>query len=94
MRALGAALSLVALGACGRPAAPAYPPQYEINFMRACEAQGASADFCRCVWNKIEAEIPADDFAALERLPASERAAHPLQSQIETYAASCNSAQP
>lgn len=79
---------VVALGACGK-ADGAYPPAYELNFTRACEAQGAPADLCACAWGKIEAEIPRRDFEAWERLPVAERAAHPLQRQIAGYALAC-----
>lgn len=78
-----------ALAGCGQQEADTYPPQYELNFMRACQAQGPSGNVCPCTWEKIEREIPPDEFAAFELLPASEQAAHPLYSQIERYALEC-----
>jgi hypothetical protein len=78
----------VALGACGK-VDDSYPHGHELNFTRACEAQGAPATLCACVWDKIEAEIPRRDFEALERLPITERTAHPLQRQIAGYALAC-----
>jgi hypothetical protein len=84
----------LALAACSRPAAH-YPPQYEINFMRACQAQqGAMPERCACIWNRIEAEIDPRDFAALEQLPGPEREAHPLMQQIQGYKLACASAIP
>lgn len=79
---------LLVLGSCGR-ADDAYPPAHELNFTRACEAQGAPTALCACAWGKIEAEIPRRDFEALERLPIAQRAAHPLQRQIAGYALAC-----
>lgn len=84
--------ALAACG-CGSPE-PGYPPGYELNFMRACEAQGALAEFCACTWDKIEADVAPGDFAALELVPAGERQAHPLQLQIERYAEACRAPAP
>lgn len=83
---LGVAL---ALAACGRRETAGYPPGVEMNFMRACEAQNGIPGMCACIWDKIEAEIPADDFVALERLPGPEREAHPLMQQINNYSFAC-----
>lgn len=82
-------MALAALAACERQDARAYPPQYELNFMRACEAQGPVEGLCACTWEKIEREIPPDQFAAFERLPANEQATHPLRDQIERDALEC-----
>lgn len=83
-----AALVLLALAACGPPRG--YRPEVEVNFMRACEAQPAAVDGrCRCIWDKIEAEVAPNDFHALEGLPPAARAAAPLQRQIENYARAC-----
>jgi len=81
--------ALTALGACGQQQAKTYPPQYELNFMRACQAQGPAENVCPCTWEKIEREIPPDAFAAFELLPASEQRVHPLYGQIERYAIEC-----
>jgi hypothetical protein len=75
--------------ACGRPAAEAYPPHYEMNFMQACEARQERA-LCACIWGRISAEVPRADFDALERAPAAERANDPLTREIEGYAVACN----
>jgi hypothetical protein len=80
---------VLAVAACNQQAA-SYPPEYEPNFMTACEAQGSSNALCGCVWNRIETEISPGDFAALERLPAANRDAHPLTAQINGYVEACN----
>jgi hypothetical protein len=88
MRAL-ALVSLSMFGACD--AQPqTYPPDYERNFMVACEAQRSTNALCSCVWERIEAEISPGDFAALERLPGPDREAHPLTAQINGYVEACN----
>lgn len=79
---------VVLAAACGRSAA-GYPPEYELNFMQACEARSTVPGMCACTWDKIEAEVPPADFIALERLPAAEREAHPLKRQIDDYALAC-----
>lgn len=78
------------LAACS-PAAPTeYPPQVEYNFMRACQAgDGGAGEICPCTWAKIEENVPPADLLAFERLPADQRAAHPLQAQLEGYAREC-----
>jgi hypothetical protein len=38
-------VALVALAGCGSGTG-AYPPHYEANFMRGCQARGAPAEFC------------------------------------------------
>jgi hypothetical protein len=81
-------VALVALAGCGSGTG-AYPPHYEANFMRGCQARGAPAEFCACVWDKIEAEVPARDFAALDRMPAGERSNHPLTRQMAEYSQAC-----
>jgi hypothetical protein len=88
MRVL-ASIALLMLAACGEQEAKTYPPQYELNFMRACQAQAPTLTLCTCTWEKIEREIAPDDFAAFELLPAGEQARHPLYSQIERYAVEC-----
>jgi hypothetical protein len=90
MRLLVLAACAAALAACGQqPASQTYPPQFELNFIRACQAQGPSQAFCACNWEKVEAEIAPADFAAFERLPATEQASHPVQQQIERFALEC-----
>jgi len=89
MRMTIAILALVSLAACG-PAAVGYPPGVEMNFMQACQSQGAESTLCACTWDRIEAEIEPNDFAALERLPGPEREAHPITGQIEQFAMACN----
>lgn len=83
------ALLVLALAACGQAPSSAYPPGIEMNFMRACEAQSPVQGLCRCTWDKIAAEVPPADLAALELLPGPERAAHPLTAQINGYALAC-----
>jgi hypothetical protein len=82
-------VTLLVLSACN-PQPASYPPDYERNFMTACEAQGSSNALCACVWDRIEADIPPGDFAALERLPGPEREAHALTAQINGYVEACN----
>src|SRR5262245_35792334 len=88
MTRLALGLCLVLLAACGRPEAR-YPPEYEINFMNACEVHGSSQARCACIWDKIEAHVDPNAFAALEQLPTSERNAHPLMHQIQGYWEAC-----
>ena len=45
---------------------------------------------CSCTWDKIEAEIPPGDFAALEHMPGPRREADPLTAQINGYVETCN----
>ncbi len=89
MRGLILAASAAVVAACGQSAPEAYPPQYELNFMRACQAQQATGEFCACTWDKIERELPADEFAAFERLPAKEQETHSLRTRIERFADEC-----
>lgn len=90
MRSIAAAVLLACLGACGAPPVPAtYSPEYEQNFMVACESQSSIEGLCACTWDRIEAEVPRADFDALERLAGAQREEAPLARQIERYAASC-----
>jgi hypothetical protein len=82
------ALAALSLTACA-PQAPAYPDHYEFGFMQACEAQGPIEGLCACVWEEIEANIARSDFDALERMSPEDRAASPLQRQIEGYVREC-----
>jgi hypothetical protein len=83
-----AVLAFVALAACSR-APETYPPDFERNFITACEAQGSTAELCRCSWERITAEIRPSDFAALERLPGPERETHPLMARINGFMMAC-----
>jgi hypothetical protein len=81
---------MLTLAACGQQEAKTYPPQYELNFMRACHAQRPAApNQCPCTWERITREIPPDEFATFERLPPSEQVAHPLYTEIQRYAVEC-----
>jgi hypothetical protein len=80
---------MLALAACGQQEAKTYPPQYELNFMRACHAQRPAANVCPCTWGRIMREIPPDEFATFERLPPSEQVAHALYAEIQRYALEC-----
>lgn len=83
-------VALTALASCGQQEARTYPPQYQLNFMRACLAQGEGLQsLCTCTWEKIERDISPADFAQFEQLPANEQATHPLRGQIERYALEC-----
>lgn len=84
-------LSVLALAACGQQDAKTYPPQYELNFMRSCQAQRAPAQFCACTWERIERDVSPADFAAFERMPPNEQATNPLRDQIARYAEECRS---
>lgn len=57
--------------------------------MRACEPRSAVPGQCACVWDKIEAEVPSDEFAALDQMPGPQREAHPLMQQISGYSVAC-----
>jgi hypothetical protein len=83
------ALAVFALAACSPPRSGEYPPDIEMNFMRACEAQSTVPGLCACTWEKIKTEVPVTDFQALELLPGPERLAHPLSQQINGYALAC-----
>lgn len=89
MRNALVAVFILLLAACGQRDRMAYPPEAELNFNRACEAAGSPQGFCPCVWRRIQAEVPAADFIAYERLPINERAAHPLTEQITNYSLAC-----
>ncbi|GIK51021.1 MAG: hypothetical protein KJZ75_14180 [Hyphomonadaceae bacterium] len=89
-RALVAFAACAALAACGRAEQKSYPADYQFNFMRACEAQSDLPGLCACTWERIEAQIDPNDFAALERLPGPERQAHPLTQQIEQITLACH----
>jgi hypothetical protein len=82
---------MLALAACN-PQPASYTPEVERNFTAACLARAASSssEVCGCVWDRIETEISPSDFAALERLPAANREAHPLTAQINGYIEACN----
>lgn len=87
-RLVAAALMLATLSACGIPSA-GYPPQYELNFIRACEAQNPPTGVCQCTWDKIEAQIPRSEFDAFERMSASQRPSSPTQQRLTTFALEC-----
>lgn len=89
MKLMMGALAALAIVAGCAPQTPAYPEHYEFGFMQACEAQGPIEGLCACTWEQIEANIARNDFDALERMSAEERAASPLQRQIEGYALEC-----
>jgi len=81
--------ALLALASCGQPQSAGYPPEIELNFRNACEAQSPPDGVCSCVWQRIVAEVPPEDFIALERLPMTERLEHPLTEQINNFALAC-----
>jgi hypothetical protein len=81
--------ALALLAACTPPAEQGYPPAYELNFMRGCEAQGAPREVCACSWARVAAEVPRADLDGLERLPAAQRPDSPVQKQIEGFALQC-----
>ncbi|MEZ5995009.1 MAG: hypothetical protein R3C25_04585 [Hyphomonadaceae bacterium] len=92
MRAI-AALALilaVSLGVCERRAAEeGFSPDYRLNFVNACQAQGSGPEMCACAWDRIEAEVSRRDFDALERLPGPQRDADPLTARINQYVQAC-----
>ena len=81
--ALGAAW----LSACGG-AGGEYPPQYGFNFRSACERAGGPVDFCACVWSKIEAQVPVDQFVAYDAAAQAGRS-HPVAQQIVAFSNEC-----
>lgn len=87
MKRVTLALALGALAACGQ-AQNAYPPQYELNFMQACEAQGPTPGLCACVWGRIAAEVPRAEFEEAEQAGAA-GAAHPLAQRVTAFKNEC-----
>lgn len=85
---IAASLVIVLLAACSPPQ-QGYPPQIELNFRNACEAQSPPDGLCSCVWSRIEADVEPGDLMALERLPINERQSHALTEQINGYALAC-----
>jgi hypothetical protein len=88
LKRLIVALFALAGASCSQPEA-GYPPAYELNFMRGCEAQGAPRAVCACSWARIAADVPRADLDGLERLPAAQRPESPVQQQIEGFALQC-----
>lgn len=86
---IGFVFVALALAACTQQPVT-YGPEVERNFTTACENQGSPNALCACVWDKIETNITAGDFTALEALPGPQREAHPLTAQISGYVADCN----
>jgi hypothetical protein len=91
MRVFASIALVLTLAACGQQEGATYPPQYELNFMRACQAQQPAANLCPCTWERITREIPPAEFATFERLPPNEQVAHPLYAEIQRYALECAS---
>jgi hypothetical protein len=82
-------LAVFVLAACGQQETRTYPPQYELNFMRACQAPGQASSVCSCTWERITREIPVEEFESFEQLPANEQSAHPLRAELQRYALEC-----
>jgi len=80
--------ALFALAACGQTER-VYPPGVQQGFMQACELESSVPGLCACTWDRIEAEIDPNDFAALERLPGPEREAHSLMRRIGEMRQAC-----
>ncbi|HYD87059.1 MAG TPA: hypothetical protein VEA80_06270 [Vitreimonas sp.] len=89
MRVVLGLCAFLAFAACS-PAQRGYPPGVEQGFMQACERQSGVPGLCACTWDRIEAEIDPNDFAALERLPGPERDAHPLMRRIVDMRSACH----
>jgi hypothetical protein len=87
MRAALFVVAALALAACGRSSG--YPPEYELNFMRACEARSAVPGLCACTWDKIEEGVSVAEFTALETMPAAQRQSHPTKLRIDQFALAC-----
>jgi hypothetical protein len=83
-------IAALMLAACGQPASVGYPPEIQLNFRNACDAQSPPAGLCSCVWRRIEADVPPAELIALERLPINERAGHPLTEQIAGFTLACH----
>ena len=90
MKRLAACIA-VALAACGQPE-QTYTAEYELNFVRGCEAQGAPRQVCVCSWARVEAEVPRAELEALERMPAAQRPSSPVQQKLEDFARQCAAA--
>jgi len=63
-----------------------YTAERRHAFVQAC-ATGASADVCRCYWDRLAATVPYDRFVALDRQIRKDPSAVP--DDIAALAASC-----
>ena len=88
-RALTCALAAaaMALGACG-PRAAAYPAEYQQTFKASCAASNGTPAYCDCVWDKIERDIPVEEFIGFDAA-AQNHQPHPLRARIEGYTRQC-----
>jgi hypothetical protein len=81
------ALNALILAGCGPRAAP-YPPEFELNFITACQAGAPPAGYCDCVWGKIKTEIPVEDFIGFDAAMQASQP-HPVRSRIEGFMRQC-----
>jgi|CXWL01.1.fsa_nt_gi hypothetical protein len=79
-------LAVLVLAAC-QPSTQ-YPQETQDNFTNSCRLSGASEAHCGCVWARIEAEVPLEEFrAADETLRAGGQ--HPLSQRILAFNEAC-----
>jgi hypothetical protein len=82
------AMMLGAAAACGAPQRGAYPAEYAANFKNACAASETPDGYCDCVWAKIEAEIPVNDFIGFDAATQNNQS-HPVRARIERFMQQC-----
>lgn len=87
-RAAIAALAAAALAAGGCAREHAYPPGYEARFISACEAGGAPAGACGCMWGEIRRAFSVRQFDALDAAMKAGQT-HPLTPHYNHIAANC-----
>lgn len=86
---LAGAAALVMLGAgCaapGRAPDPGYTAERRSEFLEACSRE-ADPEACRCVWDRIVAQVPTERFVEVSEAVA---AGEPLPSDLAAVAADC-----
>ncbi|MGE3931160.1 MAG: hypothetical protein AB7G05_13435 [Hyphomonadaceae bacterium] len=86
IRVLLLSAAAATLVSCGR--ASTYPPEYRAAFMSSCQVQGESQTHCACVLERLEQEIPAEEFAAADQVVQS-GLSHPVAERIVALSAEC-----
>jgi hypothetical protein len=77
VRLVGAFVILVAaLGACSEPGPDDYDEAVEREFLESC-VTGSDVDVCRCLYDRIEDEIPFERFEEIDRQLAEDPAELP-----------------
>jgi len=90
---------VLAAAACGQTP-QGYSGLEEVAFKQSCESAARNAvgpnmpqqtivNYCGCVWGRITAEMPHEEFAAFSQLPDAERASSPTGRRLQAFAVSC-----